>query len=180
MLITTHVVVGAAIGFYSGNVFAGFLIGWLSHYLLDALPHFDRGSIHLKKTGPVYLNSFFGVFKEKKQKISGGKLSAKEWAIIIPDIAATILIIGFLFWFFPLENFILIFAGAAGAVSPDVLSAIFFFWPKAGQKLPTFYQYQKLHHFFHWTVNQNNAIWGILIQIFILLGAIVLLFLKFH
>jgi len=39
MIITPHMLAGAAIGVHSPNVWAAFCFGLISHYLLDSLPH---------------------------------------------------------------------------------------------------------------------------------------------
>ena len=176
MFIITHAAVGAAIGLGSGNIFAGFFGGWLSHHFLDAIPHFDRGSLYLEKSGPkYYLNSLPNISGGKS---SSGKLSREEWAIVLSDMTITILALGFLFWLLPLEQFILIFTGAAGAVLPDVLAALFFFYPQQKNIFPTFYRYNRFHHLLHRTVMKKQAWLGILTQILILLTSIIILFQK--
>lgn len=41
MLITPHMLIGAAIGVHSNNIGMAFLFGLISHYLLDFLPHWE-------------------------------------------------------------------------------------------------------------------------------------------
>jgi len=41
MVITPHLIAGAAIGAHSPNVWAAFCFGLMSHYLFDSLPHWD-------------------------------------------------------------------------------------------------------------------------------------------
>ena len=41
MIITPHMLVGAAIGARVRNIWLVFILAWLSHYLLDFLPHWD-------------------------------------------------------------------------------------------------------------------------------------------
>jgi len=174
MFIVTHAAVGATISLLSGNIFAGFFGGWLSHHILDAVPHFDRSSLCLKrsKAGPKYLNFSRLISSGGKSNFLADKLSTEEWLIIIPDIIITTLAIVFLFWFLPLDQFILIFVGIGGAVWPDALSALFLFWPQTTRYLPTFHKYQKLHHFFHWTVAKKHIGWGILTQFLVLISVI--------
>ena len=67
MVITPHMLVGAAIGTQFNNPWSVFILGLFSHYLLDALPHWDylsRVKIanpdHLKKIGLDFiLGGFF-------------------------------------------------------------------------------------------------------------------------
>lgn len=44
MLFITHAVTGAALGGVSGNLVLAFILGWISHHILDVLPHNDPGS----------------------------------------------------------------------------------------------------------------------------------------
>lgn len=58
MTITTHTAVGAIIGYSVGNPLLGFMIGMMSHFLLDMIPHgdskiSDKLRIHKKKKGPI-------------------------------------------------------------------------------------------------------------------------------
>jgi len=41
MIITPHMLVGAAIGLHSENIGTAFLFGLISHYALDFLPHWE-------------------------------------------------------------------------------------------------------------------------------------------
>ncbi|MFA5050645.1 MAG: hypothetical protein WC499_00825 [Patescibacteria group bacterium] len=43
MTLTVHTAVGIFIGKYASNPFLAFLFGFLSHFLLDAIPHVDEG-----------------------------------------------------------------------------------------------------------------------------------------
>jgi len=58
MTITTHAAIGAVIGFSIGNPWLGFLLGFISHFLVDMIPHGDsrlsvKYRIQKKKRGPV-------------------------------------------------------------------------------------------------------------------------------
>src|SRR3990167_3223964 len=45
MIITTHVLAGAAIANHSDNVWVIIVMAFLSHLVLDALPHTDEGTL---------------------------------------------------------------------------------------------------------------------------------------
>lgn len=58
MIITHHMLVGAVVGAHSSHLWSAFILGLFSHYLLDALPHWDylrkvkiSNPDHLKKVG---------------------------------------------------------------------------------------------------------------------------------
>jgi len=182
MFIVTHASVGATIGFFSGNIFVSFFGGLLSHHILDVIPHFDRGSLCLKKSkaGSKYLNFSRLIPNSEKLNFLTGKLSIEELLIIIPDIIITFLAVVFLFWFLSLNQFVLIFVGISGAIFPDVLSALFLFCPQITRYLPMFHKYQKLHNFFHWTVARKHIGWGILTQFLVLISIISFLIFKIY
>jgi len=48
MFLTVHATFGALIGQYTGNIFFGFVVGFISHFLVDALPHGDEKMIENK------------------------------------------------------------------------------------------------------------------------------------
>ena len=41
MITTAHFIVGAAVGVATGNPYAGFVAGVVSHFVVDTIPHFD-------------------------------------------------------------------------------------------------------------------------------------------
>lgn len=46
MLIAPHIIVGAVVGNYVDSVFWVIVLSVLSHFILDAIPHYDSGTIH--------------------------------------------------------------------------------------------------------------------------------------
>lgn len=67
MVITPHMLVGAAVGSQFNNPWSVFILGLFSHYILDALPHWDylfkvriANPDHLRKIGLDFiLGGFF-------------------------------------------------------------------------------------------------------------------------
>lgn len=92
MVITPHLLVGAAIGKRVRSVWLVFVLAWLSHYLLDFLPHWDYLSDinianldHLTKIGLDFLLGLSLVYLlvypcSKKFPIFVGAIAA-----ILPD-----------------------------------------------------------------------------------------------
>lgn len=99
MVITPHMLVGAAVGAHSPNLWSAFILGLFSHFLLDALPHWD------------YL---------KKVKISNPDHLKK----IGLDFILGGLLVLFLTWSSPQKLFILVALGAALLL--DCLEAIYY------------------------------------------------------
>ena len=49
MIITPHALAGSAVSnFLTNNIFVAFLLGIVIHFILDAIPHFDQGTIRYK------------------------------------------------------------------------------------------------------------------------------------
>jgi len=98
MVITPHMLVGAAIGAQASNFWSVFLLGTVSHYLLDALPHWD----YLYK---VKINNPNHIMKIGLDFILGSVL---------------ILILS---WSSPVK--ILILIGAIAALLPDIAEVLY-------------------------------------------------------
>ncbi|MBU1292170.1 hypothetical protein KKH07_01635 [Patescibacteria group bacterium] len=97
MVLTPHMLVGAAVGTQAPNVWVAFLFGLISHYLIDVLPHWD------------YLNKF---------EITNYKHLIK----VFLDLTIGIVLILFLIWFEPQR--IIILAAVFGSLLPDFLNGI--------------------------------------------------------
>ncbi|TSC92380.1 MAG: hypothetical protein CEN89_731 [Candidatus Berkelbacteria bacterium Licking1014_7] len=106
MLLTTHILIGGALGQMAGNAPAGFTLGVASHFALDKIPHFDLGIWH--KSGKDY------------------NWGAREWVVVGLDIVATIFVLIFLL---PKSIEINFLFGALGGVSVDLLDNVPF-WKK--------------------------------------------------
>jgi len=104
MFLTVHATAGAILGSQISNPAAAFLAGYLSHFVLDAIPH---GDDHL------FAN-----------------LSRKRWVVALAITAATDGLVALL-WLLLLDFHHLlpltlsVAAGAFGAVVPDLLSGVF-------------------------------------------------------
>ena len=100
MILTPHILVGAAIGTKTDNLWLVFVFGWLSHYALDALPHWE------------YLDKLSEVVKTKNL--------FKIFADFIIGIAVVLAIT----WHFSQK--LPIFFGLLGAITPDILQGMAF------------------------------------------------------
>ena len=104
MFLTVHATAGAILGSQISNPAAAFFAGYISHFILDAIPH---GDDHL----------FNG-------------LSHKRWVVALAITAATDGLTALL-WLLLLDFHLLlpltlsVAAGAFGAVLPDLLSGVF-------------------------------------------------------
>lgn len=150
MFLTVHATLGAAIGYYSGNIWLSFIAGLVSHLVLDAIPHGDEILIEKK--------SFF-TFPDIKKIIK------------IASLDGFIMMIWLLFLYrqnlLPLTLPIL--AGIFGSILPDGLSGIYLLTNNSLLKKITLAHWS-LHHFIKIHV---SLFFGFIIQL-----SLVLLFLS--
>ncbi len=123
MTITSHTAVGTIIGLSVGNPILGFIIGFISHYLLDIIPH-----------GDGKISDQLRVYKKKKGPITYGSIDA----IIAIFVLLIILNIS------PATHNQVFSAAVAGSILPDLLTGLYDLtkW----RMLKGFY---KIHFFFH-------------------------------
>lgn len=111
MLLITHAVTGAALAGIQKSIPAGFLIGLVSHYLLDMIPHYDHN------VEPLL------------QKTDKGGLR-KTLALIALDGLASIIVPLLLFWPANLAQFLIISAAIIGSILPDFLQGVTLVFPR--------------------------------------------------
>ena len=102
MYLTPHAITGGIIGEKIGSPILAFALGFLSHFILDAIPHGDEAIGNPKNT------------KGRKYYI---KLLMK---IEATDLLGLILFVIFL-KYSDISNPLAVFAGSAGAILPDIL-----------------------------------------------------------
>jgi hypothetical protein len=159
MLFTTHAITGATIGILTGNPLLGFGLGVISHHFLDALPHFDQGSFYIDKDkGPEWAGAVYGERKPFKVR--------RDWVMLFVDFAISGVIFFIIFYKLPAHYWILIIAGAAGGLLPDILDGSPF-WKEKFRKTASGGACHKIHNFFHWPLSIKFWYLGIGIQVII-------------
>lgn len=146
MLLTTHTLIGGAIGQAAGNAPLGFVLAFASHFALDAIPHFDPGIWH----------------KEKKNY----DWDAREWTIIILDIIAMVVLLTLLLPHSIKAPFI---AGAIGGALLDIITNIPW-WQKTIKKIAVGAWLSNLHNKIHYdksTFIKNHKWTALAIQIIV-------------
>jgi len=124
MTITTHATVGTLIGYSIGNPIAGFLLGIVSHYTLDLIPHGDHA-----------INVSFRKTKTKvKRAVAYGTVDA---------VSAILLILWIVNWK-DFTNMQAISWAIAGAVLPDLMVGLSDF-----TKSKYLQPFNKIHFAFH-------------------------------
>jgi hypothetical protein len=151
MILVTHAVVGGALVHTAVSVGGALTAGVLSHYLFDMIPHWHY---HVPKV------------KEISSRVPGSapaKFSRALWRDvqwIALDLAAGIILSLFFFD----GSWLVISAGAFGAVLPDILAGAAKFWP---QKLLVWHD--KFHRWIHTDIRlDDRPILGISTQVAII------------
>lgn len=93
MLIASHAFAGGAAGELIGSPIPAFFVGFILHFILDAIPHYDT--------------------------TDGGKFTSRQWALVTVDflIGAVLAVI----FYHKIDQPISFFAGAIGGMLPDIL-----------------------------------------------------------
>lgn len=163
MTLTTHIVAGAAgARLFASSPVEGFIIGWLSHYVLDSIIHWDYP---LASANPE-------IFTAE----SNGKLSLKNKAVIGDFIKVSIdVLLGFFLAFTFLDyrsdpRYLLILAGGLGSVIPDFLQFVFVVW-----KNKYIRHFQRFHNMLHAKTDINDRpILGIASQVALIVIILIL------
>lgn len=160
MILSTHAVAGAAVGQLTGNPVATFVFGLLSHFVLDAVPHWQY---ELKSK--TYNDDIMA------ENMALDKRFIRDIVIIGIDFFAGIFIsiLAFAGWNGFADPPTALLAGMLGGVLPDALQ--FVFWKFKREPLVTV---QKFHFWVHadWDFDYKSKL-GIALQI-IIVAAIVL------
>jgi len=117
MILVTHSIVGSALVHTAASIGGAFAAGVLSHYLFDMIPHWHY---HVPKVKEVALR----VPGSAPAKFTKALLSDIRWIVL--DLASGF-ILAFLFFD---GSWLVIGAGAFGAVLPDLLVGLGKFWPQ--------------------------------------------------
>lgn len=142
MTLTAHISVACAVGVATKSPTLGFFAGFLSHHIIDAIPHSDAGSL-----GSNIYNA----------------LQNKALKYIIIDVAAAAIIF-FLIW--NKNGFSsIVFWSAVGGALPDVIDNSPYWSQYTRKVFPTNY-YHRFHETVHYTILSQKYFWvGIATQL---------------
>ena len=119
MTLATHAIVGAALATaVPAHPVVAFGVGFASHFLLDAIPHWDY---HLASAHKDTTN-------EMNDDMIIGKSFLVDLLKIGADIAIGVAVSLFLFGSSDPSVLLTVICGAAGAIAPDGLQFIYFKW----------------------------------------------------
>jgi hypothetical protein len=157
MIFTPHAVVGAAVGVATGNPVSGFAAGFVSHHLLDMVPHFDQGTFRLKRVRAPYLGTSADYGHEQFTK--------RDWIMLFIDWAIAAILFSIIFTSLPASIWPLILIGALGGITPDLIGSSPLWSPQLEEKFKSAKIYKGFHTFFHFTVPPSLIWLGIATQI---------------
>lgn len=146
MIFTAHIIVGSAVGTFTGNSGLAFIYGIISHHIIDIIPHFDPGSY----TSDKYW---------KYPKILG--------AIGLDLMVGTII---FIWLWKKLDYSPIIFWGALGGVISDIVDNGP--WRDIIRKWPGLKQFHAMHHYLHATVTPNWWLLGVSTQLAVIVSSL--------
>lgn len=152
MILTPHMLVGAAIGSKIENYWAIFILATALHFIFDMLPHWEYGRRYEIET--ITRRGLFLFFLQ---------------ALI--DLFAGLAIIVWVLWPEPFNYYVLF--GALVSILPDGLVLLYAVWAVASKKKDNWLKkYYDFHKFFHIPDAKNKFLVGLLAEGFILLVAL--------
>ncbi len=156
MTLTTHAIVGASIAnILPSHPVLGFTAGFVSHFLLDAIPHWDYFLASVKKDPDNPMNN--DIAFNKNFIFDLFKMGA--------DAALGIIISLFLFGFSNSHLIWMPLWGAIGALTPDALQFVYLKWRYEPIK-----SLQRFHIWIHGKEKLNSRpVLGIFLQIVVIL-----------
>ena len=164
MILSVHATFGAAVAsLMPTHPLVGFVLGFASHFVLDAIPHKDYKLICLD-TGPDKELKLIDLIQKKFSLIRD--------VILVSFDALVGLILAFMFFFNPEHPFVFLL-GAVGALIPDFLTFLYLL-----------FKHKSLGHFFDFHINvihsktelNLNQVLGVCCQFFTLAVLIAILF----
>ncbi|MBI2038489.1 MAG: hypothetical protein HYT19_01020 [Candidatus Nealsonbacteria bacterium] len=148
MILTTHILIGAAIAIKTQNPILGLSFAFISHYFADAIPHREY---HVRN------------ILEKRWKSS-----LTDFTKLSLDIS-----LGFFLIMIISKNYLPAFLGGFFAILPDILFFIFTFFPKIELLKLLNQLHEKTHWFRNAKLNKKTPLFlGILTQVLASLLAI--------
>lgn len=139
MTITPHLLAGSALAAATtDNLGVAFLIGFLLHFVIDAIPHLDPGT-------------FFNI-EENRDK------SWPTWIYIFAVSEFIIIWVVVIFLFQNKANFGIIMAGGIGGIAVDIFDNNPL---KFSQKWPILKQIHFLHKIVHYDLPREKWYWGL-------------------
>ncbi len=164
MVLATHIVIGSAVAsLFPNNPIVGFSLAFVSHFAMDAIPHWDyklKSKVDLGENPGDPLDSDLEISPQFVRDLFCIGLD------ILIGVALAIFILGGAGKF----SLSALVAGASGGVLPDFLQ---FAYMKIRRDPLT--SLQQLHHFIHTKKRIRNPLIGIILQLVVIILVFVIL-----
>lgn len=150
MTLGTHAVVGASLAsLVPEHPLLAFLVGFISHFILDSIPHWDY--------------KLLSISKDENNKLNTDMVMGRNFLIdlsrigfdVVAGLVAIFFLVGDLFH----SPFVLIL-GAIGAMLPDALQFVYFKYKKEPLR-----SLQRFHMFIHAETRILNPVKGVFFQV---------------
>ncbi len=164
MILTTHAVAGAAVAVtLRSNPWLGLALAVLSHFALDAIPHWHYPVKRLKRK--------LANGNSRVPKLNKGVI--KDLLAIHADFALGIGISALAGLQFAPGDLLLVLAGAVLGTIPDFFQLLYFLFP-----VFPFTQIQKFHLWMHSKTRlDDQPLWGIASQLLAIVGGVLIIYL---
>ena len=155
MTLTTHAIVGATLATLIPNYpILGFAVGFGSHFILDAIPHWEYSLNSMKRDEKNPMNDDITIDKTFYKDLL--KIGIDGMLGLVLSFVLLGILRNYSFW--------IIFMGVAGGMAPDALQFFYFKWRH--EPLKTL---QQFHLWIHSKIDLGNTpIVGVLSQILII------------
>lgn len=168
MTITPHILAGAALASLlpaspASMKLVGFAVGFLSHYPLDVMPHWER------LYGPHYNDELPGAYGRWPRHITfqGVADTFIGCAVLFTILAVTV----------PGPDKTIVFLGAAGAALPDLMDSVPW-WSDQTKHWPVWCYLRRLHDWLHLDYDLQRrlpSLLGLVSQIAVIIAALLVL-----
>lgn len=148
MIVLAHFLIGALIGKSLESFLLIAVLAFISHFLLDAIPHLDQGS-----------------FKKREDWKAG------TWFLVFIDV---VIGAGFALYFALQFEFWPIAIGAAFAVLPDVINNLA--WMFGWLRKPFFKQFHEIHDKIGFKLTRELLWLGVILEVVVILSLFAILF----
>lgn len=156
MTLTVHIAVGSAIGLATGEATPAFLLGFVSHHVVDVIPHSDPGS----SGATIY------TIMQKQRALTFALLDILCGSAL------------FLFVMWSTDFSWPVFLGILGATLPDLIDNSPFWSPFLRKYFPIKF-YHDFHETVHYTIMERKYLWvGVITQLVVAGAAITFFVLK--
>jgi hypothetical protein len=152
MTLTTHAITGAGFAvLLPTHPVGAFALGFVSHFLLDAIPHWDYSLSSMQSDGKNKLNNDMKL----------GKDFLRDLAKVATDALLGVSLSVLVFGMFLHLSFLTVVCGAIGAILPDALQFVYMKW-----RHEPFVTLQRFHMWIHAEKHLNDRpVVGILSQV---------------